>query len=196
MTRCALIFRLQSVKIGAVPALRLLLHVRDVGATSLVRLGDEAGSIVEVRVLAELRDGLRLALSLAHDDARKVLVRALLVLRIVNSCSIVAAGLVPRRLLKLTLEQLVPLLNLIRNAAIRLVLVEDFGPVLRRDDLLLLLCEHRSVVRRHRCPLNVLHLHDLRLGHLLGCWLDRRHCQHAMLLHAVETDNIAASIAS
>ena len=58
---------------------------------------------MQVGVLTQLRDSLCFALALTNDDAREVLVIALLVLRFVGSRPSVAACLVARWLFDLSL---------------------------------------------------------------------------------------------
>lgn len=68
---------------------------------------------MQVGVLAHLRNCLRLSLAWTDDHAREVLISGLLVLGLVNRGSVVAARLISRRLLELSLKKLIPLLGLV-----------------------------------------------------------------------------------
>lgn len=168
---------------------------------------------VQIAVAGQLRNRLGLPLARrCHYHAREILVlvpRLLRRLVVVRRRAVIAAGLVPGRLLHLVpVEQLV--LRLVSGvAAVQVVGVlvgggEDFGPVLRRDDLLLLLGEHGPVLLGgdHGAALDVVHLQHGRLRDLLLRRLDSRHSHHALVAgdpavrRIVETDkSVATSIA-
>ena len=64
--------------------------------------------------LTKLADGFRLAaLALTDDNACKVTIRLLLILRLVHGRPIIAARLIARRLLNLPLDQFISPLGLV-----------------------------------------------------------------------------------
>jgi len=149
-------------------------------------------ALMHVWISGQLRDGLRLSFTLSYDDGCKVLVaRLLFILGFEHRRAIVAAGLVSQGF-GLTLEQFGP-------TSLLLLIVSPFvckhlGSILRRYDLLFLLRQYRSMIWCCWGSLNIAHLDDSWVRHLLLSRLNSSDCHNSTGLSIIETDNIIASV--
>ena len=125
-------------------------NISDMSTTDLLRVSHEATRpVVHMRSLAKLANCLRLAsLTLANNNARKVTVRMLLILRFMHRCPIIAACLISRWLLQLALYELISTFSLVGNTTsiVNLVALHWALVILRRDDLLFLLRKNRGAL--------------------------------------------------